>query len=519
MILDASWTHAPFRSDADALARRRHADLIAVRCTAPRELRDHRISHRAPGPSDATPAIAQQMSLDDDPWPQAHTLNTTGTPDAALQRLLPLLTSGSHPAAAELARPPHQCDPGPFAPIPAQAVSEIVESNQPSTTKGTTMSGKDDFQTGVEARHDVAARAGGVTAHDLAVQEYLLTVQLQERAGRTRTPAPAPAAADAAGQLSAADSGQPAPAPQTAVDHPGQDHRAGPVIVVGIDGSDGAATAARWAADEAARRHATVRLVHAYELPPNAGYPDYRTPTNDLHAEVRQQSEQLLDRVAAELTARHPDLTVETRIVYERPVVALSRTSEDAQLTVVGTDEATRISGVLLGSVALGAASSNPAPVAVIHAGQPDRTTGPVVVGVDGSPVSDAAVEFAFEEAAIRDTDLIAVHAWNDIYSDSHGAQTLLVDPAVLQQEERALLSERLTGWRDKYPDVTVSQVVLEKRPTTALLDYGSTAQLIIVGSHGRGGFAGMLLGSTSHALITHAACPVIVVRTQPSTR
>ncbi len=291
------------------------------------------------------------------------------------------------------------------------------------------------------------------------------------------------------------------------------------MIVVGIDGSDGAATAARWAADEAVRRHATVRLVHAYELPPNAGYPDYHTPPNDLHAKVRQQSEQLLDSVAAELTARHPDLTVETRIVYERPVVALSRTSEDAQLTVVGSDDATRISGVLLGSVALGAASSNPAPVAVIHAGQSDRTTGPVVVGVDGSPVSDAAVEFAFEEAAIRDTDLIAVHAWNDIYSDSHGAQTLLVDPAVLKQEERALLGERLTGWRDKYPDVAVSQVVLEKRPTTALLGYGSTAQLIIVGSHGRGGFAGMLLGSTSHALITHATCPVIVVRTQPSTR
>ncbi len=190
VILDASWTHAPFRSDADALARRRHADLIAVRCTAPRELREHRISHRAPGPSDATPAIAQHMSRDADPWPGAHTLNTTGTPDAALQRLLALLTSGSHPVAAEPARPPHQGDPGPFAPIPAQAVPEILELKQPSATKGTIMSGKEDFQTGVEARHDVAARAGGVTAHDLAVQEYLLTVQLQERAGRTHTPTP-----------------------------------------------------------------------------------------------------------------------------------------------------------------------------------------------------------------------------------------------------------------------------------------------------------------------------------------
>jgi nucleotide-binding universal stress UspA family protein len=88
-----------------------------------------------------------------------------------------------------------------------------------------------------------------------------------------------------------------------------------------------------------------------------------------------------------------------------------------------------------------------------------------------------------------------------------------LVDPRTLEDQERALLGERLAGWAEKYPDVVVHRELRHQRPTTALLEHSRTAQLVVVGSRGRGGFSGMLLGSTSHALASHTHCPVIVIR------
>jgi nucleotide-binding universal stress UspA family protein len=112
----------------------------------------------------------------------------------------------------------------------------------------------------------------------------------------------------------------------------------------------------------------------------------------------------------------------------------------------------------------------------------------------------------------VRNAELVAVHAWSDFFLDGR-LQSPLVDPKVLRQEERALLSESLAGWQQRYPDVAVRHILVQKSPSAALLEYAPTAQLIVVGSHGRGGFTRMLLGSTSHALITHARCPVVVAR------
>ncbi len=159
----------------------------------------------------------------------------------------------------------------------------------------------------------------------------------------------------------------------------------------------------------------------------------------------------------------------------------------------------------------------NPAPVAVIGHDQLANFAGPVVVGVDGSPSSDAAVGFAFDAAAGRHAELIAVHSWNDAVIDgAFPVQPVWVDPAAIEQQERALLAERRAGWREKYPEVAVSQQVVHSRPTPALLEYSRTAQLVVVGSRGRGGFTGMLLGSTSQALITHSRSPVVVVVAYP---
>ncbi len=290
------------------------------------------------------------------------------------------------------------------------------------------------------------------------------------------------------------------------------DHPAGGVSVVGIDESEAAAAAAVWAADEAERRHAVLRLVHSYLLPQNAGYPDYESMPNDMQFEIRQQGQRLLDRVGSALAARRQSLAVDTLTVYARPAKALRTASEHAILTVVGSGSAARVPGVLVGSVALAVAASNPVPVAVIHPGFGGHPTGPVVVGVDGSPLSDNAIGVAFDEASVRATELVAVHAWSDFFLDGR-LDSPLTDPKVLLQEERALLSECLAGWTGRYPDVVVRHILVRKSPTAALLEYAASAQMIVVGSHGRGGCTRMLVGSNSRALITHARCPVVIAR------
>ena len=300
-----------------------------------------------------------------------------------------------------------------------------------------------------------------------------------------------------------------------------EDQRAGAEIpggsvIVGIDHTASARTAAEWAAAEADRRRASLVLVHAFRLPA-AGFPDYNTIPDDLIVSLRADGLERLHTVAGELRAARPDLPIHTSLVYDRAAPALRAASQQARLTVVGSHDASRIAAVLTGSVAYELASNNPAPVAVIHPDDTNRPGGAIVVGVDGSPVSDAAVGFAFDEAALRGAELLAVHAWNDVYLDGQRLQPLLVDPHRLEDEERALLSERLAGWRDKYPDVRVNYALLPQRPTPALLRYSAAAQLLVVGSHGRGGFAGMLLGSTSHAVIQHASCPVVVIRPDAS--
>jgi nucleotide-binding universal stress UspA family protein len=135
------------------------------------------------------------------------------------------------------------------------------------------------------------------------------------------------------------------------------------------------------------------------------------------------------------------------------------------------------------------------------------------VVGIDGSPVGEDAIAVAFEEASLRGVPLVAVHAWSDVTYDVYGVERLVNEwPAIEDGEERAL-AERLAGWQEKYPDVEIRRVLRRDRPRHALLEAAEKAQLVVVGSRGRGGFTGMLLGSTSQALVQHAGCPVLVVR------
>jgi nucleotide-binding universal stress UspA family protein len=285
------------------------------------------------------------------------------------------------------------------------------------------------------------------------------------------------------------------------------------VVVVGIDGSEQALVAARWAAGEAARRKLPLRLLHAFTVP-IMGVPAYGVPP-DLSEGLRVAGHAALEAALREINAIHPDLQVSADLVNADPRPALVEASAEASLTVVGTRGGGRIPEVVLGSVALHVASHGRSPVAVISQKAGEPTTGAVVLGVDGSGTSEAAIAYAFEEADRRRATLDAVLVWDDLALRGYGGTAEIGQ--LEDEEEHAVLGEQLAGWRDKYPDVQVRQVILRGRPADALLQFGAQLlagpQLVVVGSRGRGGLSGLLLGSTSQSLICHAQWPVVVVR------
>ena len=281
------------------------------------------------------------------------------------------------------------------------------------------------------------------------------------------------------------------------------------VVVAGIDATPPSMAAARWAADEAHRRGQRLQLVHSYRVSP-MGFPGYNVRT-DLDGWVRFDGELLLARVAHKLRRRFPGLDVTTTLERADPRRSLVGASAHASVTVLGCRGRGHHH---FGSVASHVTAHALSPVAVIpqDTGHPD---GPVLLGVNGSAGCQAAIGYAFDEADARGANLFALHAWDDLAAQGFTRRPILGD--VEGMEQHTLLTEQLAGWQEKYPDVTVRQYVVLGRPGPALLRYAQNAplhpQLIVIGAHGRAGLTGFRLGSTGHALVAHADCPVVVVR------
>ncbi|MFB6890420.1 universal stress protein [Kitasatospora sp. NPDC056327] len=267
-------------------------------------------------------------------------------------------------------------------------------------------------------------------------------------------------------------------------------------VLAGVDGSEASLAAVDVAVREARLRGRGLRIVHAF-IWPLMHVPLGPAKDGPAGGGLRHQAEGFLEDARARARELDPELEVHTELVTGEPLTVLAHWSAKSSLVVVGSRGLGRFGALLIGSVAVHLAAHAACPVLIVR-GRPDPA-GPVLVAVDGSGVGAEALGFAFAEAAARRTGLTALHI-------AHPS-------ADWQDQEERVLAEALAGWREKYPDVALHSEVVEAHTRPALLEASREAQLLVVGARGRGGFAGMLLGSTSQAMIQHAHCPVVVVR------
>ena len=284
-------------------------------------------------------------------------------------------------------------------------------------------------------------------------------------------------------------------------------------VIVGIDGSPESDAAVGWAAHDAAIRGVPLTVLHVVS-PASATWA--QAPTLEQTPEEQQAEGRSLLAHASAIARDAAAGTAQLRITGEllssvTPVPTLVEQSNDAELIVVGSRGRGALSRSILGSVSAGLIRHAHCPVALIRQDDPQTphpTTGPVVVGIDGS-TSDLATAIAFAEASLRNTDVLALHAWNDIDMNAIPGY----DWSPTTAKEGHLLDAGLAGWRERYPDVPVENRLVSDRAAHALVDAAESAQLVVVGTHGSGAFAGMLLGSVSNAVVQAVHRPVIVAR------
>ena len=289
-------------------------------------------------------------------------------------------------------------------------------------------------------------------------------------------------------------------------------------VVVGTDGSPSSVAAVQWAAREALMRHLPLTVVHVASpvgvAVSSLAWPAGRVPEEVLEIQENEGRRFVADAIkAAEGSAgdsHRPE--IDSELLFGGAVPVLVDLSKEAHLVVVACRGRTGRHRRLLGSVGTGLIHHAHCPVAVIHDEvpySPQLARLPVVLGIDGSRASELAMAVAFDEASWRGVDLVALHVW----SDTDMSTVIGIGPSAVQSAAEKTLAESLAGWQERYPEVPIRRTVEYEEPARHLIDQSERAQLVVVGSHGRGGFAGMLLGSVGTAVAQAARVPVIVAR------
>jgi nucleotide-binding universal stress UspA family protein len=283
--------------------------------------------------------------------------------------------------------------------------------------------------------------------------------------------------------------------------------------VVGVDGSSAALDAVRWAAHDARLHRSDLLLVSS------ASPPSPVLLSSSYHRALHSNAERALAEakaLAIRTVDQARDVRVVTKVVSQQPIPALLQMSKDARLVVAGNRGGSRVHQRSLGSVSEALASHAHSPLTVVR-GRTARdlaASRTIVVGTDGSAAARSAVEVAFAQAAARDVSLTVVHAWADgdlgLVPGSSGGEP--VNWPTVREEAEDMTYRGIHELRQRYPRTPIRSVVVRDRPAHALLDHAQAAQLVVVGRQGRGGFAGMLLGSTSRTVLHGAQCPVMLV-------
>ncbi|WP_433392863.1 universal stress protein [Micromonospora sp. KLBMP9576] len=281
-------------------------------------------------------------------------------------------------------------------------------------------------------------------------------------------------------------------------------------VVVGVDGSTASLVAAEHAARAAVLRSRPLHLVHGYLHPLGYGVPI--NPYDVGLPAPSEEAQKMLERTAADLVGRCPGLAVEVRQVAGGPGATMVEESRRAELVVVGSRGLGGFAGLLLGSVGTQVAAHAHCPVLVVRpVEEPIPVAGPVLVGLDGSEPAALAVGCAADEAARRGDGLVLVHV-QPPDGGRRGADEVTETQVAADAEAAELLAVAAATVRERHPGLAVEGRVLRAaKAEQALVEASRNAALIVVGSRGRGGFAGLLLGSVSQALVQHAHCPVLV--------
>ncbi|GAA5076196.1 nucleotide-binding universal stress UspA family protein [Thermocatellispora tengchongensis] len=279
-------------------------------------------------------------------------------------------------------------------------------------------------------------------------------------------------------------------------------------IVAATDGSRSALSAVRWAAGDAARRGVPLKIVHVSEsrlvdLP--------LRPPPGFHRTVTEHGRQVVEEAAGVARETAPGLEVSTSVVTGRPVDELRAEAERSAQIVLGNRGLGGFAGLVAGSVSLGVAGHVSVPVVVV----PQVSIAPygrIVVGYDGTAWSEAALDYAFRQAAGRGARLQAVYAWHmPALSPYAVPYSSLVEEVFCAH--CATVRQMLAPWREKYPEVQMEETAVCAHPVAALRDAGAMADLVVVGSRGLGTLGCAVLGSVSHGVLRHARRPVAVVR------
>jgi len=285
-------------------------------------------------------------------------------------------------------------------------------------------------------------------------------------------------------------------------------------VNVGYSGSDSSAEAVAWAATEAEVRGATLRIVTCVEMPVVSGEAALGWNSGAAYEAIREASLSTSEGMAATVRAEHPQLTVIAEVIPGPAASALLTDTAPTDLIVVGASSHEGAAAFWLGTTPRQLVHNSPCPVAVIRGaatrGAPDR----IVVGIDGSATSDAAVLWAADEADRHKVSLHLVHGWSYAYAPVDASATQARD--LTEVDADCTLNRSIEFARERC-GATVTGQLVETSAVTALLEEVRDGDLLVLGSHGHGGLRSRLLGSTVNSVLDESAVPVVVVRPAPT--